>query len=119
MSESPGPTTADSPWHVHTVNEKVKGWIERLGHLWVEGQITQLNMKPSWKLSYITLRDVSQEQSIPLTCSTQMLRNLPVPVKNGDRVVVYGKPAYYAGRGTFSLWVSQIRPVGVDRKSVV
>ncbi len=113
MSESPGPTTADSPWHVHTVNEKVKGWIERLGHLWVEGQITQLNMKPSWKLSYITLRDVSQEQSIKLTCSTQTLRNLPVPVKNGDRVVVYGKPAFYAARGEFSLWVSQIRPVGV------
>lgn len=113
MSESQGPTSQDSPWHVHTVNEKVKGWIERLGHLWVEGQITQLNMKPSWKLSYITLRDVSQEQSIPLTCSTSMLRNLPVPVKNGDRVVVYGKPAYYSGRGTFSLWVSQIRPVGV------
>lgn len=108
-----GPTSPDSPWPVHTVNEKVKGWIERLGHLWVEGQITQLNMKPNWKLSYITLRDVSQDQSVPLTCSTSMLRSLPVPVKNGDRVVVYGKPAYYAGRGTFSLWVSQIRPVGI------
>ncbi|AWT25775.1 Exodeoxyribonuclease 7 large subunit [Corynebacterium provencense] len=116
MSDSSGqsgPTSPDSPWPVHTVNEKVKGWIERLGHLWVEGQITQLNMKPSWKLSYITLRDVSVEQSVPLTCSTAMLRSLPVPVKNGDRVVVYGKPAYYTGRGSFSLWVSRIRPVGV------
>ena len=28
------------------------------GHLWVEGQITQVNMKPTWKLSYLTLRDV-------------------------------------------------------------
>lgn len=98
---------------MHVVNDKVKGWIERLGHLWVEGQITQVNMKPSWKLSYITLRDVEREQSVPLTCSTSMLRGLPTPLKNGDRVVVYGKPAFYSGRGSFSLWVSRIQLVGV------
>lgn len=109
----PSPTSAESPWPVHVVNDKVKGWIERLGHLWVEGQITQVNMKPSWKLSYITLRDVEKEQSIPLTCSTSMLRSMPTPLKNGDRVVVYGKPAFYSGRGSFSLWVSRVQHVGV------
>lgn len=109
----PSPTSAEAPWPVHVVNDKVKGWIERLGHLWVEGQITQVNMKPSWKLSYITLRDVEMEQSVPLTCSTSMLRSMPTPLKNGDRVVVYGKPAFYSGRGSFSLWVSRIQHVGV------
>lgn len=109
----PSPTSAESPWPVHVVNDKVKGWIERLGHLWVEGQITQVNMKPSWKLSYITLRDVEKEQSVPLTCSTSMLRSMPTPLKNGDRVVVYGKPAFYSGRGSFSLWVSRVQHVGV------
>jgi exodeoxyribonuclease VII large subunit len=111
--ETGGPTSAESPWPVHVVNEKVKGWIERLGHLWVEGQITQVNMKPSWKLSYITLRDVSIEQSIELTCATRTLQSMPAPLKNGDRVIVYGKPAYYTGRGKFSLWVSRIQHIGV------
>lgn len=111
--ETGGPTSAESPWPVHVVNEKVKGWIERLGHLWVEGQITQVNMKPSWKLSYITLRDVSVEQSIPLTCATRTLQSMPTPLKNGDRVIVFGKPAYYSGRGSFSLWVSRIQHIGV------
>lgn len=115
MSEAsaPAPTSPETPWPVHVVNDKVKGWIERLGHLWVEGQITQVNMKPTWKLSYLTLRDVDVEQSVPLTCSTQLLTSLPTPLKNGDRVVVYGKPAYYSGRGSFSLWVSRIQHVGV------
>jgi exodeoxyribonuclease VII large subunit len=108
-----GPTSADSPWPVHVVNEKVKGWIERLGHLWVEGQITQVSMKPTWKLSYLTLRDVSIEQSIRLTCSTRTLQSMPTPLKDGDRVIIYGKPAYYSGRGSFSLWVSRIQHVGV------
>lgn len=111
MSNSP--STPDSPWPVREVNSKVKGWIERLGHLWVEGQLTQVNMKPNWKLSYLTLRDTEAEASVQITCPTQLIRNFPTPLRDGDRVVVYGKPAFYAGRGSFSLWVTDIRPVGI------
>lgn len=107
------PATLENPWSVSTANTEIKGWIERLGYLWVEGQLTQVNMKPSWKLSYLTLRDVNQEMSVSLTTSTQLLQNLPTPIKDGDRIVVYGKPAFYAGRGSFSLWVTDIRHVGV------
>lgn len=107
------PATFENPWSVSTVNTEVKGWIERLGYLWVEGQLTQINMKPLWKLSYLTLRDVNQEMSVSLTASTALLQNLPTPIKDGDRIVVYGKPAFYAGRGSFSLWVTEIRHVGV------
>lgn len=103
----------DTPWAVHELNTKVKQWIERLGHVWVEGQVTQVNMKSTWKLSYVTLRDVDQEMSIQVTTSTATLRDLPTPLRNGDRVVMYGKPAFYAGRGTFSLWVTRIKPVGI------
>ena len=109
----PPASTAESPWPVARVNDTVKGWIERLGWLWVEGQLTQVNMKPNWKLSYLTLRDPEKEASVQLTCSTQLLRNAPTPIKAGDRVVVHGKPAFYAGRGSFSLWVTEIRHVGV------
>ena len=95
------------------VNDQVKGWIERLGYLWVEGQLTQINYKPTWKLSYLTLRDVQQEKSVQLTCSSSMLHNLPTPLKDGDRVIAHGKPAFYAGRGSFSLWTTEIRHVGI------
>lgn len=107
------PNAPESAWPVRELNSKVKSWIERLGHLWVEGQITQLNMKPSWKFSYITLRDPEAEASVQLTCATSLLRSLPSRLQDGDRVVVYGKPAFYEGRGSFSLWVTDIRPVGV------
>ena len=95
------------------VNDKVKGWIERLGHLWVEGQITQVNMKPSWKLSYITLRDVEQEASVQVTLSTSKLAAMQPPLQTGDRVIMHGKPAFYAGRASFSLWVTAVRHVGI------
>ncbi|MFV8380577.1 exodeoxyribonuclease VII large subunit [Corynebacterium hindlerae] len=106
-------TTPDSPWPVREVNAKVKAWIEKLGHIWVEGQLTQVNVKPTWKLSYLTLRDPEAEASVQVTCPTSLIQGFPSPLKDGDRVVVYGKPAFYAGRGSFSLWVTDIRTVGV------
>lgn len=105
--------TPDTPWPVGKVNDQVKGWIERLGYLWVEGQLTQINFKPTWKLSYLTLRDVQQEKSVQLTCPSSMLQSLSAPLKDGDRVIVHGKPAFYAGRGSFSLWTTEIRHVGI------
>ena len=104
-------TTPESPWPVRDLNTRVKQWIERLGHVWVEGQLAQINYKPSWKLSYVTLRDPQAEASVQLTCPSSLLRDMDL--SDGDRVVVYGKPAFYAGRGSFSLWVTQIRRVGV------
>lgn len=105
--------TPETAWSVSKVNDLVKGWIERMGQVWVEGQLTQVNVKPSWKLSYLTLRDTDKETSVQLTCPTNLLTSLPTPPKDGDRVVVCGKPAFYAGRGSFSLWTTAIRPVGV------
>lgn len=106
-------TSPDSPWPVREVNAKVKTWIEKLGHIWVEGQLTQVNVKPTWKLSYLTLRDPEAEASVQVTCPTSLIQSFPTPLKDGDRVVVYGKPAFYAGRGSFSLWITDIRAVGV------
>ncbi|GAB3086839.1 exodeoxyribonuclease VII large subunit [Corynebacterium aquatimens] len=109
MSEK---STPESPWSVAKVNENVKKWIERLGWLWIEGQLTQVNMKPTWRFSYLTLRDTQQEVSVELTANTDLLRRMETPLQDGDRVVVRGKPAFYAARGKFSLWVTDIRRVG-------
>lgn len=106
-------TSAEKPVQVRYLNQLVKDYIERLGQIWVEGEIAQVNTKPSWKLSYITLRDTSAEFSVSVTCSTTALRNNPL--RNGDRVVVLGKPAFYAGRGQFSLWATEWRPVGLGQ----
>lgn len=106
-------TSAERPIPVNQLNDIVKGWVERLGIIWVEGQIAQLNAKPNWKLAYLTLRDSQQQASVQLTCSAQLLRKLATPLSEGARVVVRGKPVFYAGRGSFSLWVTEIRPVGI------
>ena len=37
------PTSPESPWPVRTVAMKIADWVARLGEVWVEGQVTQLN----------------------------------------------------------------------------
>lgn len=105
-------SSPESPWSVSKLNTSVKGWIDRLGWLWIEGQLTQVNTKPSWRFSYLTLRDTQEQASVQLTAETSLLTGMQVPLKDGDRVVVLGKPSFYPGRGTFSMRVSEIRHVG-------
>ncbi|OEY23602.1 exodeoxyribonuclease VII large subunit [Corynebacterium sp. BCW_4722] len=102
----------EAPWSVAQLNASVRGWVERLGWLWIEGQLTQINTKPTWKLSYLTLRDTQKDVSVGLTADTSLLMGMTAPLKDGDHVVVFGKPSFYEGRGSFSMRVTEIRHVG-------
>lgn len=107
------PTSPEQPWPVRTVARKIADWINRLGSVWVEGQITQISARPGASTAFLTLRDPSADVSLTLTCSAAMLRKMDPPVTDGSRVVVHGKPTFFLGRGTLSLRVDEIRAVGV------
>ncbi|WP_433611042.1 exodeoxyribonuclease VII large subunit [Prescottella agglutinans] len=112
-SAGPSPSTAEQPWPVRTVSTKVAQWIDRLGSVWVEGQITQINARPGTRTAFLVLRDPSVDMSLSVTCSPQLLRDAPVPLTEGSRVVMFGKLSFYTGRGTVSLRVTEIRAVGI------
>ncbi|MGI8310140.1 exodeoxyribonuclease VII large subunit [Saccharopolyspora hattusasensis] len=107
------PTSPDEPWPVRTVARKIADWINRLGTIWVEGQITQISLRPGAATAFLTLRDPSADVSLTLTCAAAMLRKMEPPLTDGSRVVVHGKPTFFVGRGTLSLRVDEIRAVGI------
>ena len=43
VSSDRAPTHPEQPWPVRTVARKIADWINRLGTVWVEGQVTQLS----------------------------------------------------------------------------
>jgi exodeoxyribonuclease VII large subunit len=98
---------------VRTVARKIADWIHRLGAVWVEGQITQISLRPGAATAFLQLRDPSADVSLTLTCAANMLRKMDPPLTDGTRVVVHGRPVFYFGRGTLSLRVDEIRPVGI------
>lgn len=103
----------ENPFPVRGVAIRVAGWIDKLGPVWVEGQIAQLTLRPNSNTAFITLRDPAADMSLSLTCPRDLVTNAPVKMTDGTQVIVYGKPNFYTGRGTFSLRVSDIRAVGV------
>jgi exodeoxyribonuclease VII large subunit len=104
-------TTAESPVPVRTVLQAVSGWIGRLGRIWVEGQITDLNARGG--TVYMTLRDPVANMSVRVVGPRAVFEAAGPAVTDGARVVVHAKPDFWINRGTFSLSVLEIRPVGV------
>lgn len=113
QTPSPPATSAEQPWPVRTVARKVAGWIDKLGAVWVEGQLTQVNARPGTGTAFLVLRDPAADVSLTLTCPIGLVRGAEVPIVEGSRVIVHGKPTFFLGRGTFSLRVDEIRSVGI------
>jgi exodeoxyribonuclease VII large subunit len=106
-------TSAEAPLPVGRVSRLIGGWIERLGQVWVEGQITQLSRRPGAGVVFLTLRDPSHDISVSVTCFRQVFDEVADVVSEGARVVLLAKPEWYAPRGQLSLRATEIRPVGV------
>ena len=105
------PTTPEAPWPVRTVALKIAEWVARLGEVWVEGQVTQVDRRQGAATAFLTLRDPAADVSIKVTCAREVLDGVALP--DGARVVVRARPDYYVGRGTLSLRATEVRPVGV------
>lgn len=103
--------SAENPYPVRAVAIRVAGWIDRLGTVWVEGQLTQINVRNS--TAYMVLRDPAANMSLDVSCPRDLVLAAPVKLTEGTQVVVCGKPTFYTVRGSFSLRVSDIRAVGV------
>lgn len=111
MTDPSSLPTADAPWPVAILADKLKGWIDRLGTAWVEGEITQ------WGVSggnvYGKLKDLEADATVGFTIWSSVRSKLPDDLKQGDRVVALLKPNYWVKGGTLSMQVFEMRHVGI------
>lgn len=111
MSDSSAPPTIENPWPVALLSSRMKGYIERLGTAWVEGEITQWGM--SGGNVYGKLKDLSDDVTVSFSVWSSVRARIPSDIKQGDRVLVLIKPTYWLKNGTLSLQVYDIRHVGL------
>ena len=111
MTIETAPSTVDAPWPVALLSAKIKGWIDRLGAVWVEGEITQ------WGLSggnvYGKLRDLDADVTVGFTVWSSVKAKLPDDLKQGDRVVALVKPNYWVKGGSLTMQIFEMRHVGL------
>ena len=103
-------TSAESPVPVRVVAIRIGEWINRLGEIWVDGQIAQLTRRPGVATQFLTLRDPDANISMLVTCGRDVL---PDSVVEGSRVVLRARPDFYLERGTLSLRATEVREVGL------
>ncbi|MGI8986620.1 MAG: exodeoxyribonuclease VII large subunit [Nocardioidaceae bacterium] len=104
-------TSPEKPAPVRQIAQALGGWIERLGWVWVEGQIAQLNLRQG--MVFLTLRDTVADISLSVTCQRGVIDASVIPVTEGARVLMHARPRFYDRRGSLSLHVDEIRPVGI------
>jgi exodeoxyribonuclease VII large subunit len=104
-------TSAEAPVPVRTVMRLVGDWIGRLGRVWVEGQIAELNRRGS--TVFLTLRDPLAAVSVRVICPRAALEATQPPPGEGARVVLWAKPEFNTAKGSFALVATEIRAVGI------
>lgn len=104
-------TSSDSPAPVRVVSEAIKEYIDRLGPIWIEGEISELNER-SGGMAFMRLRDTSADMSISVMCYKSVLATVQ-PLPTNARVVIYAKPSWFTKNGSLTMSAKEIRQVGV------
>jgi len=106
-------SSPSEPWSIGKLSELIGAYIERLGPVWVEAEITQ------WGSSagnvYGKLSDVSSQvdAQVSITIWRRMQEKIPDGLGPGDKVIAQVKPNWWIKGGALSMNVLEIRREGL------
>ena len=104
-------STEHSPWQVSHLSKSLKDWIEKLGRVWVEGELQQLQLRGS--NIFGSLRDLDVENSIEIHAFDASSADIEVGLSQGDRVVALLQPQFWAKNGKLTMRVLKMHKVGL------
>ena len=106
-------TTAERPWPVRLLSEKIRDYVARMSMVWVEGQVVEHTYRGRAGMQFVTLRDTDAEASLPVHMLTRVYDALHHKPEVGDHVVVQAKPEFWVKSGRMSMRATAVRQVGV------
>ena len=104
-------TSSESPAPVRVVSEAIKEYVERLGPIWIEGEISELNER-SGGMAFMRLRDTSVDMSLSVMCYKNVLASVQ-PLPANARVVIHARASWFTKNGSLTMSAKEIRQVGV------
>ena len=105
-------TSAESPVAVRVVSQAIGDYLSRLGSVWIEGELSEVTVRPGAQMVFMRLRDTSADMSISIMCHKSVLDSVS-PLPQNARVVMNSKVSWYEKNGSLSFSVKEIRQVGV------
>jgi exodeoxyribonuclease VII large subunit len=113
VTDAEARSSAESPWPVRVVSQKIGAWVGKLGWVWVDGQIAQVVRRPGTQVVFLTLRDPAADISLTVTAHRDVLDAGVPDLKEGARIIAHAKPDFFPARGTLSLRADEVRQVGL------
>lgn len=104
--------SADEPIPVRVISEAIGDYISKLSAVWIEGELSEVTVRPGAPMVFMRLRDTSVDMSLSIMCHRSVLEAVQ-PLPQNARVVMHSKVSWYQKNGSVSLSVKEIRQVGV------
>jgi exodeoxyribonuclease VII large subunit len=107
-------SSPEHPQPLRVIARAVRSWVERLGAVWVEAQLIEINRRSGTRTIFLTLRDKLAEVSVSVTTSPMTL-DAAGPLTEGATVVARIKPTFFESSGRFIFSCDAITPIGEGR----
>lgn len=107
-------SSPEHPQPLRRVAQGVESWISRLGSIWTEGQLIEINRRSGTSLVFLTLRDKLGEVSVSVCASPRVL-DAAGPVPDGATVIAHLKPRFFLRSGRLSFDCDDLRVMGEGR----
>jgi exodeoxyribonuclease VII large subunit len=105
-------TSSENPVPVRVISQSIGEYLAKLGPVWIEGELSEVTVRPGAPMVFMRLRDVSADMSLSIMCHRSVLDAVQ-PLAQNARVVMHSKVSWYSKNGSLSLNVKEIRQVGV------
>lgn len=100
-----------SPWQVSQLSRSLKDWIEKLGRVWVEGELQSFSEKGGNVFG--SLRDLDVENAIEIHSFANSGAEIEAGLKQGDRVVALLQPVFWPKNGKLTMRIGAMHKVGL------
>jgi len=104
--------SAEKPLPVRVISEAIGDYIARLGPVWIEGELSEVKVRPGSSMVYMRLRDTSADMSLSIMCHKSTYSAAGELAENA-RVIINAKASWYSKNGSLSMSFKEIRQVGV------
>ena len=111
MAEAELGKSAESPLSVRSASRVLGEYINRLGRIWVEGEL--ISPKQYGRTWYATLRDPEADVSFTIVIDDSVMSASPSPITDGTRVVANVGIEWWNKKGEVKLRAHALSPVGM------
>ncbi len=104
--------SSEKPLPVRVISEAIGDYISRLGPVWIEGELSEVKVRPGSSMVYMRLRDTSADMSLSIMCHKSTFAAAGELSENA-RVIINAKASWYSKNGSLSMSFKEIRQVGL------